>query len=304
MKKNCVNVILCVSLTAMIVCSTSCAVQKAEIMPVKPIKTLLVDGFQKYHKYKDTSPVLKDMLEKSGRFTVDLSRAPNPTPEEYKPDFSAYDLIVVNEGFGSSPWPKATEKAFEAYIKNGGGMVCYHAANNAWPKWKAYNEMTAVGGWGGRNEKSGPYLYMNKAGKVIRDTKPGKGGDHGKQEEFEIVVRDEAHPITKGLPKTFLHGPDELYSFLRGPAENVTILATAHSRKDNKGSGFEEPMLMVIEWGQGRIFHTVLGHDVKQIKEGSFVTTFLRGAEWAATGKVTIPVPADFPNQVYPPQTN
>lgn len=272
----------------------------------KPIRTLIVDGPQKYHQPKETTPVLKDMMEKSGRFVVEVSTAPThkagQEPPAYQPAFDRYDLIVVNEGFGAQPWPRKTEAAFERFVKNGGGMVSYHAANNAWPQWRAYNEMTAIGGWSGRNEKSGPYLYMDKAGRVIRDTSPGKGGGHGKQREYEITVRDAEHPIMQGLPKTFLHGPDELYSFLRGPARNVTILATAHSRKDNKGTGHEEPMLMVIRWGQGRIFHTVLGHHVPQIKEGSFVTTFLRGAEWAATGEVTIPVPADFPNQAYPPK--
>jgi hypothetical protein len=32
----------------------------------------------------------------------------------------------------------------------------------------------------------------------------------------------------------------------------------------------------------------------------SFQITFLRGAEWAATGKVTIPVPADMPGKDKP----
>jgi type 1 glutamine amidotransferase len=265
----------------------------------KPIKALIVDGAQKYHKNKETTPVLKEMLEKTGLFTVSVSTAPVPASDDYKPDFAAYDVIVVNEGFGSKPWPRATEEAFEEYIKNGGGMVSFHAADNAWPKWKAYNEMIGVGGWAGRNEKSGPYLYMNADGKVIRDEKPGKGGSHGGQTEFKITVRDSKHPITKGLPETFLHGPDEMYAFLRGPAENVTILATAHSSKDNRGSGYEEPMLMVISWGKGRIFHTVLGHSAKQIKRGSFVTTFVRGVQWAATGKVKIDVPDGFPNQEY-----
>ena len=159
--------------------------------------------------------------------------------------------------------------------------------------------MTAVGGWGGRDEKSGPYLYIDADGKVVRDTSEGKGGSHGPQHEFEVVVRDAEHPIMKGLPPTFMHGPDELYDRLRGPAENVTILASAFSSKEKGGTGRHEPALMVVSHGEGRIFHTILGHHVPQIREGSFVTTFLRGTEWAATGKVTIPVPEDFPNQKF-----
>jgi type 1 glutamine amidotransferase len=262
------------------------------------IKVLLVDGPQKYHKYQQSSPVMKEILEKSGPFTVDHVRR-DDKDANYKPDFESYDVVVINEGFGSKDWPAATRAAFEKYVAAGGGMVSYHAANNAWPKWAEYNKMTGVGGWSGRNEKSGPYLYTDASGKVVRDASKGKGGSHGPQHEFEIVVRAKDHPIMKGLPPTFMHGPDELYDRLRGPAENVTILATAHSSKDKRGTGREEPMLMTVTYEKGRIFHTTLGHGAKQLKMGSFVTTFLRGTEWAATGKVTIPVPREFPKQAF-----
>ncbi|MEM6884160.1 MAG: ThuA domain-containing protein [Verrucomicrobiota bacterium] len=265
------------------------------------IRVLILDGPQKAHKYLETTPVLKQILESDSLFEVDHSRSSKESCEDgsYKPDFSQYDVVVMNEGFGAADWPEATQKAFEEYMANGGGMVAIHAANNCWPKWTEYNKMTGLGGWGGRNEKSGPYLYMDDAGEVIRDTSQGKGGAHGPQHEFEIVVREPEHPIMKGMPPTFKHGPDELYDKLRGPAENVTILATAFSSPDYRGTSRHEPALMTISYGKGRIFHTILGHHVKQIEEGSFVTTFLRGTEWAATGEVTIPIPEDFPNQKF-----
>ena len=256
------------------------------------IKTLIVDG-QNNHKWQATTPVLKSMMEKTVLFKVDVSTCPSKGKDmsSYKPEFTDYDLVVVNDGWGAASWSDKTKRAFEDFVRSGGGVVIYHAADNCWPKWKAYNEIIGIGGWGGRNEKSGPYLYMDKQGKVIRDMSPGKGGGHGKQERFLITVRNPDHPITRGLPKTFMHGPDEMYAFLRGPAKNVTILATAHSSLKNKGTGHEEPMLMTITWGKGRIFHTVLGHAVKQISQNSFKFTFLRGAQWAAGRKVTIAVP-------------
>jgi type 1 glutamine amidotransferase len=269
------------------------------LLAAEKIKVLIVDGPQKFHEYEKTTPVLKEILEQAAIFEVALSRS---TPEaskdgSYMPDFSKYDVVVINEGFDANDWPEATQKAFEKYVSKGGGMVSYHAANNAWPKWAEYNKMTAVGGWGGRNEKSGPYLYMNEDGKVVRDDSPGSGGSHGPQHVYEIKVREPEHPIMKGLPAVFNHGPDELYDRLRGPAENVTILASAFSSKDQKGTGHQEPIFMVIDYGKGRVFHTVLGHAVKHLREQSFITTFQRGTEWAATGKVTIPVPEGFPNR-------
>ena len=290
------TIALIASLSTSIASLSTCSLRAEE-----NIKVLITDGPQKAHNHQETTPVLKQILNKDSRFEVDHSRSTKEGCEDgsYRPDFSKYDVVVMNEGFGAADWPAATQKAFEEYMASGGGMVSIHAANNCWPNWVEYNKMTGLGGWGGRNEKSGPYLYIDAEGKVVRDTSNGRGGAHGPQHEFELVVRNPQHPIMQGLPPKFKHGPDELYDKLRGPAENVTILATAFSSKEKRGTGRPEPALMVVSYGKGRIFHSILGHHVTQIKEGSFVTTFLRGTEWAATGKVTIPVPEDFPNQKF-----
>jgi type 1 glutamine amidotransferase len=75
----------------------------------------------------------------------------------------------------------------------------------------------------------------------------------------------------------------------------MTILATAADTPDLKAKGRHEPMLMVISYGKGRVFHTTLGHDTEAFEGVGFITTFLRGSEWAATGAVTQKIPADFP---------
>jgi hypothetical protein len=99
----------------------------------------------------------------------------------------------------------------------------------------------------------------------------------------------------KGLPRVWMHGADELYATLRGPGQNMTVLATAHSDPANHGTGHDEPTLIVLSYGKGRIFHTTMGHDVAALSCAGFITTYQRGAEWAATGRVTQKVPADFP---------
>ncbi len=264
----------------------------------EPIKVLIVDG-QNNHDWKGTTPKLKQYLEETGLFTVDVATTPAPKGDmsQFKPKFSDYKVIVSN--YNGEPWTAETKAAFEAFVKGGGGFVSVHAADNSFPEWKAYNEMIGVGGWGNRTEKDGPKLYFQD-GKIVRDTSPGAGGHHGARHQFMLVTRDAGHPIMKGLPAKWLHAEDELYDSLRGPAENMTVLATSYSDPSKGGTGHNEPSLMVLTYGQGRVFHTALGHaSAGQAQPAvgcvGFITTFQRGTEWAATGKVTQKVPADFP---------
>jgi type 1 glutamine amidotransferase len=226
---------------------------------------------------------------------VDVSTSPEKGKgiETWKPKFSDYAVLVSN--YNGEPWSAETKQAFESYVSGGGGFVSVHAADNSFPEWPAYNEMIGVGGWGGRNEKSGPYLRL-RDGKWTMDTTPGPGGSHGKQHEFVLTTRAPEHPIMSGLPAAFMHRQDELYNRLRGPAKNVTILASAMSPKEMGGSGEEEPMLMAIPFGKGRVVHDALGHGAEAVHCVAFAVTLQRGTEWAATGKVTQKVPADFPD--------
>ncbi|MCD6051028.1 MAG: hypothetical protein K0Q55_2431 [Verrucomicrobia bacterium] len=273
------------------------AVTLASATAAAPIKVLIVDG-QNNHDWKGTTPWLKKLLEDTGKFTVETATTPPAKGDmtQFKPDFSKYDVVVSN--YNGEPWTDATKAAFETFVKNGGGFVAVHAADNSFPEWKAYNEMIGIGGWGGRNEKSGPYVNYWE-GKIVKDLKPGNGGSHGAQHEFVVETRDASHPIMKDIPAKWLHAKDELYDRLRGPAENMTVLATAFADPKTNGSGKHEPMLMVLNWHKGRVFHTTLGHARPEGKVAmecvGFIATFQRGTEWAATGKVTIPVPKDFP---------
>ncbi len=260
-----------------------------------PIRVMILDGQSggPYHNWRLTTPVMKKELEDAGIFQVDVVTAPLSGGDfsGFKPDFKKYQVVVSN--LDSPEWPLDLMTAFEEYVKNGGGLVSVHAADNAFPAWKAYNLMIGIGGWRGRNEKSGPMWYW-KDGRVVPDNAPGNAGSHGARLPFLIETRTE-HPIVKGLPKAWVHVPDELYATLRGPGENMTVVATAHSDPNNKGTGHDEPILMVLNYGKGRIFHTTLGHDVAALSGVGFMATFQRGTEWAATGKVTQKIPAAFP---------
>ncbi|MBI3470226.1 MAG: ThuA domain-containing protein [Candidatus Solibacter usitatus] len=256
-------------------------------------KALIVDG-QNNHKWQETTPVLKRLLEQTGLFEVAVATTPPKGADmsAFHPDFKAFDVVVSN--YNGDAWPAGTQAAFEAYVRGGGGLVVYHAADNAFPEWAQYNEMIGLGGWGNRKESAGPYVRYRE-GKIVAENKPGPGGHHGKAHEFRVEIRDSAHPITAGLPRQWMHAQDELYDSLRGPARNMTVLATAFSDTSTGGTGEHEPILMVLSYGKGRIFHTTLGHYLPALECLGFAVTFQRGVEWAATGQVTQPVPEDFP---------
>jgi type 1 glutamine amidotransferase len=259
------------------------------------VKVVIIDG-QNNHNWRATTPVMKKALEDSGRFTVAVSSnlktgdKPGEIQETvpFPPDLSKYDVVLSNYNGGA--WPAEFNQALEERLREGKiGLVIVHAANNAFGNWKEYNLMIGMG-W--RGATAGERLKLDDKGTVIRVPKgEDQGSGHRYTGQFQVIVRDPEHPITKGMPREWLHERDELYDNMRGPIENVHLLATAYS----KGTQAHEPMIWTVGYGKGRVFHTPMGHDVTGMRCIGFVTTLNRGTEWAATGKVTLPVPATFP---------
>jgi type 1 glutamine amidotransferase len=289
------------------------------------IKVLIIDG-QNNHDWVTTTPLLRQILEHTGRFEVDLSTAPAGAPRpprppaapatpaqegayaaarakyaeaaathqaaaparwaKWRPKFSDYSVVVSN--YNGEQWPEEVRTAFVAYVSGGGGFVSYHAADNPFANWPEYNRMIGVGGWDNRTQKSGPYLRLRDGVWTKDFTTPGPGGSHDSQREFIVETNSPQHPVMAGLPSRWMHTKDECYHSLRGPAENLTVLGSALALKTQE----MEPMLMAIDYGRGRVFHTTLGHGVEAVSGLGFQITFARGVEWAATGRVTLPAPS------------
>ncbi len=279
------------------------------------IKVLIIDGVNN-HDWERTTAANKSTLEKTGRFDVDVSTSPRrgfskEDWEAWRPRFSDYQVVVSNfnddcevDGGCETPWSAETQADFESFVREGGGFVPVHAADNAFTNWPAYNEMIAVGGWGGRQAGvSGSLLRKVDGEWMAASPDEGLSGEHGDMREFLVIHDQPSHPILEGLPTEWMHAEDELYSALRGPATNVEVLAHSVSKLTNEA----EPMLMIITYGEGKIFHLPMGHFNDEYKPFGasvhcvgFQTVLARGTEYVATGEVTIGVPSSFPGKEEP----
>jgi len=265
---------------------------------------LIVDGMNN-HDWPRATKILKGILQGGGRFNVDVSTSPTADApfrawQQWRPPFARYDVVLSNFNGGHTPgsvhWQPEVERALEDYVRGGGGLVIYHSANNAFPDWPAYNEMIGLG-W--RNPDFGPGLIVGSDEKVIEIPQgSGRGPGHGPEHDFQVTTLSGDHPITRGLPKMWMHPQEQLSHGQRGPAKHLTVLSYAFS----KDTGDNEVMEWVVPFGKGRVYVTMLGHLWKNKPDDAmrcigFQTTLIRGCQWAATGKAPYPLSKDFPTE-------
>lgn len=266
------------------------------------IRVLIVDGINN-HDWKTATAAIREILLQTNLFSVDVSTTPprGASPDAWAtwhPDFSAYDVVVNNFNGGEKEdgiqWPSTVEVAFEKYVRNGGGLVVYHAANNAFYPWHAYNEMIGLG-WRPKSFGRGLKVAPDDSIVVIPQ---GEGMDpgHPARMDFQIHVRETHHPITEGMPRVWMQPSEQLTHGQHGPAENLTVLTYALSPVSHQN----EPMDWVRNYGKGRVYTTMLGHTWDGEPNPNLdciglQTLLARGVQWAATGRVTLPIQPDFP---------
>ncbi len=263
------------------------------------IKVLIIDGYSN-HDWRYTTKVINTMLVNSGFCDVDISTAPiNNSPEydNWNPDFSKYDVIVQNVnslGNGNS-WPKTVQSNFENYIKNGGGMYVFHSANNSFPEWEEYNKMIGLG-WRKADNGTAIEIIDNKMVRIPVGV--GENTSHGKRVDL-VVNKLIEHPINNGFPAKWKTPDIELYTYARGPAENIKVLSFTFDKRTGKNW----PVDWVIKYGDGRVYNATFGHlwhDQRMppsIQCVGFQTTFLRAIQWLAGEKITVKVPDNFPTE-------
>jgi len=232
------------------------------------IQVLILSG-RNNHDWQQTTPALKEIYEKSGRFVVEVTNNPAGCTAE---TLTKYDVIVSNwcawpEVTGQR-WDPATEKALLDFVREGKGFVLFHAASATHQDWPEFQQL-------------------------IGATWDKKLTGHGRIHTFNVRIDDKTHPVTKGIQDFRIK--DELWHRMAAQPTRK-ILCTAFSAKEQGGSGNVEPVVIYTHFEKGRCFHNVLGHNVETMQNLAWQTLMLRGTEWAATGKVTLPIPSNWPS--------
>jgi type 1 glutamine amidotransferase len=233
----------------------------------KPLRVLIFNGLHN-HNWAATTPVLKKIFEGCDRFgVVDVTGDPAKMDAT---TFAQYDVIVNNwtpYPETKRTWPPETEKASLDYIEGGGGFVVFHASSCSFQVWPEFQKLVAL-------------------------TWKADYTAHGAYHPFKVTIEAPNHPIARGL--TDFYTTDELYhNMVQMVEQPLNVVFKAFSAKEQGGTGKFEPMLVWTKMGKGRGVNLVLGHDVAAMQTG-FRTLMLRSAEWAATGEVTIPPPANW----------
>jgi type 1 glutamine amidotransferase len=292
---------LWIILLALVSLSLLCHAVQAADAPAR-IKVLIVDGYSN-HDWQRTTRLARGILEQTGLFDISVSTAPastnDPAYNTWSPAFTNFDVVVqtCNDAGGKdAPWPAAVRRSFEEFVKNGSGVFVLHAGNNAFADWDAYNKIIGLG-W---RKKNYGWALRLRPDESIERIPPGEGSNtsHGARTD-RVIHRLGDHPIHAGLPRAWKTPLIEVYTYARGPAENLTVLSWAEEPK----TGERWPIEWVVQFGKGRVYNSTFGHvwrdetDPVDMRCAGFQTVFQRAVQWLAQRPVTIPVPKDFPGE-------
>lgn len=221
------------------------------LVAADPARILLVTGVDyPGHKWRETAPALKRILEADQRLDVRLVEDPHFLDSATLTNYAAVLLHFQN---WEVPGPGvAARENLRRFVENGGGLMSVHFACGAWH-----------GEWP---------EFQNLVGRVWHGL---NGPQHDRRGPFTVKIVDHAHPVTRGLSD--FETDDELYTCLTGTAP-IHLLAHAKSNVDQK----DHPMAFVREYGKGRVFLTTLGHDVKAFTNSAVPQLLRQAGAWTA----------------------
>jgi uncharacterized protein len=234
------------TLTAVFAWCSCVAAEATKPTAPSPIRAVIVTGVDwPGHLWKETSPAVRDILQKDPRFQAKIVEDPGFLASE---ELAQFDVIVLQfKNYDPIPQEDRAKENLVRAVREGKGLVVIHYASGAFENWPEYANLV------GRTQKT----------------------KHDKRGPFSVKIVNHDHPITKGMSD--FTADDELFIELQGDRP-IDILATARSNITGK----EHPMAFVFQYGKGRVFHTTLGHDAKALNGPGTAELIRRGATWAA----------------------
>jgi len=180
-------------------------------------------------------------------------------PDVFTPEnLARFDALIFantnNKGFDT----EAQKKAFQEYIRGGGGFMAIHSSNATERDWPWYRAMVG--------------------GKFLR---------HPPHQEFDVLVTDPAHPSTSHLPERWTVRDECYYSYHLNPDIHVLLTADLNTIEDEQKSeypgevfGSQFPLCWCHEFEGGRQWYTALGHDIEFYEDPLFVEHLRGGLRW------------------------
>jgi type 1 glutamine amidotransferase len=281
------------------------ALPALEIQGAEPggkTKVLIVDGYSN-HDWRQTSRLLRSILEGTGLFQVSVSTIPANTNDAayatWSPGFESYAVVIqtCNDINRAGPgWPESAKVSFETFVSEGGGVFIFHSANNAFRGWEAYNRIIGLG-WRARDYG---WAIRVREDETLERIPPGQGSGTGHGARTDRVIhRIGNHPIHAGVPRRWMTPSIEVYTHARGPAENVTVLSWA----EDPATKGRWPTEWSVQFGRGRVYCSSFGHvwsdepEPVNMRCAGFQTLLVRAVQWLAGEPVTYPLPIDFPTE-------
>ncbi len=269
-----------------------------------PIRVLIVDGFSN-HDWAHTTRLIRQVLDTAGGISVDVATCPakptDPAFATFNPTFTNYDVVLLNcNDLGNGgQWPDAMKQNFVNFVHDGGGVFVFHSANNAFANWDEYSKIIGLG-W--RHKEAGVAITIDADGKLQKiPAGEGKGTSHGTRTDRQIHIMGD-DPIHAGMPRVWMAAMIEVYTYARGPAENLDVLSWA----EDPATKVRWPIEWTVSYGKGRVYNSTFGHVWKDetnppdLRDAGFQTIMVRALQWLAKRPVDFPIPSDFPGEDKP----
>jgi type 1 glutamine amidotransferase len=221
------------------------------------------------HPYAETTPVLSDFLSAAGH---DLTITEDASILAKAAEVRDYDALVFNTrrenlpDFGDLALSKAEQDGLQQFIRSGKGFVCLHISTCVPDVWPEFHDITG-GGWITGSSFHPPYG------------------------EFAVNISNPAHPGARGVPAFTIH--DELYMGLAlRPDSDVFITADADEGTHPWGPQRQPtympagtfPLGWTRQYGDGKVFVLLLGHDGRSFQTHEFQQLVLNGVDWTTAG--------------------